>query len=299
MRSAVIVCTRNRAEDVSRLLTTFPGQETRPMLIVVDSSDDVSTRHVVDAFERSGAWDDVLYLEAPPGLTSQRMCGIRNVPAGCEIIHFIDDDVELEPGYFSALERCFEQMPYVVGAGGIVTNVALAGPYLWNRLFLLDSVRQGAVLRSGVNIRALKVDTVQQVDWLSGCSMSFRSELFLHEQFDTTMKGYCLGEDVDFSFRARKHGSLVICPEARLRHRERGASALDAREKAASELMRRYRFVRRYRADGMSLSAYWWSVAGDLILTTGKAAFLDRDMQLQKLRGLVDGIKRVLSSGDA
>lgn len=299
MDSAVIVCTRNRPEDVSRLLATFPMQDARPTLIVVDASDEGSTRQVVRAFERSGLWNDILYLESLPGLTAQRMHGVRNIPAGCDIVHFIDDDVELEPGYFSALERCFEEMPHIVGAGGVVTNVARPGPYLWNRIFFLDSVRQGAVLRSGVNVRALKVDSVKHVEWLSGCSMSFRAVLFQHVRFDTTMEGYGLGEDVDFSFRARRYGALVVCPAARLQHRELGASALDAREKAASELVRRHRFVRRYRAEGMSLGAYWWSVLGDLVLTAAKSVVLDRAVQLQKLRGLVDGIKIVVSAGDA
>lgn len=298
MRSAVIVCTRNRADDVSRLLATLPAQEARPMLIVVDASDDESTWQVVTAFEKTRVWDEVLYLKAPAGLTSQRMHGIRHVPQGCEIVHFIDDDVELEPGYFSALERCFEQMPHIVGAGGVVTNVSTPGPYLWNKVFFLDSSRQGAVLPSGVNVRALKVEAVKHVDWLSGCSMSFRAELFQHERFDTRMEGYCLGEDVDFSFRARRHGALVVCPEARLQHRERGASALDAREKAAAELVRRYRFVQRYRTDGMSVSAFWWSVLGDLVLTAGKSVILDRRMQREKLRGLIDGI-RLISAGEA
>lgn len=296
MHSEIIVCTRNRTDDVARLLQNLLGQEVRPRLIVVDSSDDASSEHSVRAFASASGWPGVEYVKSEPGLTRQRMAGIAHLSSDCRIVHFIDDDVLLEPDYFSAIESCFASSPDIVGVGGVVTNTMRhRPPHLLNRLFLLDSRRQGVVLRSGVNIRCFEALERTEVQWLSGCSMSYRRDVFSSCSFDTDLEGYSLGEDVDFSFGVSRLGRLVVCPQARLQHLEKGVTLSVRRTIWRDEVVRRFRFVKRYRGMGMSLAAFWWSVFGDIILTLGKAlAFGDRREQRHKIRGLIDGLGAIV-----
>ncbi len=301
MRAELIVCTRDRAAEMEQLLANLPGQDRKPRLLVVDSSEGTETEELVERFAESGAWSDVTYLRSDPGLTVQRMCGVAALSPDCEIVHFLDDDVLLEPGYFRAIEDAFEADDEVVGIGGVITNQPPHQPRFLNRVFALDSHREGSVLGSGVNIKTGEVTDRLAVQWLSGCSMSYRRSLFETISFDTSMSGYSLGEDVDFSFAAGKLGVLLVIAAARLEHCEAGAGSLDQRRFWRDELIRRHRFVVRYRGQGVSPAAFWWSVYGDELVTVGKRLFLgDRARWSAKLSGMRDGIAAIRSErGDS
>lgn len=291
MHSTVIVCTRNRPEEMGRLVDALPVQSVKPRLVVVDSSDNTSTRRIVETFAEAGVWSDVLYVPSEPGLTRQRMRGIAELSADCEVVHFIDDDVAPEPGYFSALEAALDIDTGAVGAGGVITNLEAHRARLLNRVFLLDSLRGGVILESGVNVKLYHADEVTPVQWLSGCSMSYRRTVFDHVSFDTRMSGYSLGEDVDFSYRAGALGRLLVVPKARIAHLERGAQTFDRRSFARAEVVRRHAFVAGNARRGVSPAAFWWSVLGDYAVTLGKSlVFADPAEWRAKLQGLADGL---------
>jgi len=278
---------------MARLLDLLPSQTTRPRLIVVDSSADNRTSELVASFAASGDWPFTTYVRSEPGLTVQRMRGVSELSPGCEIVHFIDDDVALEPEYFAQIERAFTDAA-VVGVGGLITNQPPSKRHILNRLFLLDSTREGVVLPSGVNAKVYSAEGDVDVEWLSGCSMSFRRSLFATLSFDTSMVGYSLGEDVDFSFGVGKQGRLVVAGSARLEHLEVGSLSLDRAVLSRDELVRRYIFVRRYRGRGVSLVAFWWSFAGDFVVTAGKSLFYgDRREWRAKLSGLRAGFRTI------
>lgn len=300
MRSEVIVCTRNRPDDIERLVGALVQQMSKPRLIVIDSSEDARTRALVEAFAESDDWGLVSYVHSDPGLTVQRMRGIAELSDDCEIVHFIDDDVVPDPGYFSAIEASFERDADVVGIGGLVLDSGTHRARLLNRIFLLDSLREGAVLRSGVNVRVFAAERPVRVQWLSGCAMSYRRTVFGSVSFDTSLKGYALGEDVEFSFSVGALGALWVLPQARIQHLERGANELDRRVLARSEAVRRYAFVQRHRRAGVSVAAFWWSLVGDCVVTFWKSLLLaDREIWRSKLRGLLEAVREIRRAGEA
>ena len=79
---------------------------------------------------------------------------------------------------------------------------------------MLDSPRTGRVLPSGRNPLVVDVLSVTEVDWLSGCSMSFRRAVFEMFSFNEELTGYGLGEDVEFSYRVHQRGRLLVTPDA-------------------------------------------------------------------------------------
>ena len=264
----LIICTRNRPGDLAAAMTTVEAQ-TRPFdsVLVVDSSDTDESELLVRASERGGRYR---YVRSPPGLTVQRNRGVQHSRA--DVIHFVDDDVLLEKDYLGSLAATFEAPDAgdVVGAGGIITNLPERHPRLWWRVALMDSRREGVVLPSGINTLVSEADQPKRVQWLSGCSMSYRRSLFESLSFDETLGGYGLMEDVDFSVRAARTGRLLVTPHARLVHNVSPVERWDFQRRTRASVYRRGWFVeknlpRRCRA------AFWWSVVAGTALSAALA----------------------------
>jgi GT2 family glycosyltransferase len=274
-RSALIVCTRNRPADIRRLLASMARDRSASVdVLIVDSSDNDTTRVAV-----AGCNDRrVRYARCAPGLTRQRMAGVSMLAREVEMVHFVDDDVVLETGYVGAIEAIFDTDPLVLGVGGRITNLPDHTPRLLWRLFLLDSVRGGAILRSGVNVLPFGVPDRGRVEWLSGCSMSFRRSVFAELSFDLGMEDDSLGEDVDFTTRVARRGHLCIADRARLAHLSSIVNRENKHRRARREIVARHRRVCGNNRGGAVLAAFWWAVAGDILLNgTNGALRLRRD----------------------
>ncbi len=185
---------------------------------MVDSSDDDATEQLVAEAAAEGVVD-LLYVRGPRGLTLQRNLGMRLLRPDTDVVHFVDDDVVVEDGYFEAIIEAFAADERVVGVGGKITNVPR--PRLTRlRAWMMLGGRQGTVVRSGHNIMMTDFTVDTPVEWLSGCAMSYRVNRVRGLAFDERRTGYGMGEDVDFSMRAAERGSLVWAPSARLEHRQ-------------------------------------------------------------------------------
>lgn len=292
--SEVIVCTRNRPEDIARLLESLSAQGWMPRVMFVDSSDGDETMDLVQAW-LTGAPNRGAYCRSEPGLARQRMAGVLGLSSDTRIVHFIDDDVVLEAGYFSAIETAFAN-DQVVGVQGLVID---APPHRVSgaaAFFLLDSRREGIVLTSGMNIVVYDATAVREVEWLSGCCMSYRRHVLESLSFDTRMTGYSLGEDLDFSYRVGKSGRLLVAPAARLRHLRSPVDRLDVRRLTTEQVVWRHSWVSELRGFGVSRRAFWWSAYGDLLLSTISGYLRGDEASVERARGLRDGIARVLGS---
>jgi len=244
------------------------------MVRIVDASEATDTRLVVDRYRTGALSGRLIYQVAKPGLTAQRNAAIR---AGrSEVVHFVDDDTVLDPHYIESILREFaaDLEGTVLGVGGLITNCHRHPVSMAKRVFLLDSPRAGRVLPSGRNPLAVDVQSVTEVDWLSGCSMSFRREVFEMFSFNEQFEGYGLGEDVDFSYRVRQRGRLVLTPDARIEHLESPLNRMAMPQYTYDEIVNRARRVRA-RTGRLRMRWFWWSVVGDL-LALGRASVLDR-----------------------
>jgi GT2 family glycosyltransferase len=110
---------------------------------------------------------------------------------------------------------------------------------------------------------AVDITAPIDVDWLSGCSMSFRRRVFDRLRFDEGLPGYGLGEDVDLTYRVAQMGRLVVTPAARLQHLQSPTNRLDAVRYTRDELITRARRV-RHRTGRLRMRAFWWSVIGQI-----------------------------------
>lgn len=236
MKISVIIPTINRAKTLrdislpSLINQTFSNLE----IIVWDASEDNSSKMVVEEFINNYPYIDIKYFYAErKGLASQRNDAIKK--ADGDIVLFIDDDVYLESHFLESLLKIYEndKEKKIGGAQGLIldprkdetlkSKIVYFLTEIISFLFLLggSSFRQ-KVLYSGKYVsypvlpidyskKYLTTDTIDNdLQWLSGCCMSYRREIFekFGYRFDEELEkfgGYAYMEDGDFSYRVYKN----------------------------------------------------------------------------------------------
>jgi len=138
-----------------------------------------------------------------------------------EIVLFIDDDVELPPGYLAAHSQNYLQNPEIGGVAGRV----------FDRMKLGDSKGELEItylppeaMDPGIawyHIDLVHTTQPQQVLTARGCNMSFRREIFTKYglRFDERFRGSAVREESDFCLRLRQTGYKIwYDPKAFLVH---------------------------------------------------------------------------------
>lgn len=235
---AVIIATRNRLQEIEKYaLTSLARSEFRDFLCVIwDASDDDGTERIAG---RDWGFPIVHRRAARPGSSSQRNDAVDYALERCpglRCLVFMDDDSELSRDALGGVLASFED-PEVWGVnipqvprlnGGVGEGFPRVGPrvvtsYLHNRAVCPEP--QGI-----------------EVDWLSGCGMALRREVFeglglrFPEEFER-FGGYALGEDMALSFYLkRKLGKkLVNARFGALCHHHAPGARLDIAGLAASK----------------------------------------------------------------
>jgi GT2 family glycosyltransferase len=116
---SIVVCTRNRPEQLARCLRSLQNLSSRPHeIIVVDNApDSEATRELVAQIP------DIQYvLEPQSGLSKARNTGIRHSTG--DIVAFTDDDVVVHPHWIQQLQQKFHS-PEVMVVTGLVLPAEL------------------------------------------------------------------------------------------------------------------------------------------------------------------------------
>jgi GT2 family glycosyltransferase len=175
------------------------------------------------------------YLHSPPGLTRQRNAGL-DLAEG-DVVVFVDDDTEVDPGLLAALARGYEDAA-VIGVTGRVIDRDLrrfgnmrSG---WRRL-LPGGGREGSMTRFGYPRRVQDETRERDVEYMLGGLLTARREPAARVRFDERLTGYGLLEDEDFSYRLSRLGRLRFLPDAQVVHRN-----VDAGRKVSRARMREF-----------------------------------------------------------
>jgi len=287
---SVVICTRNRPDDLSACLASLAEQRrAADEVVVVDASDGDASRAVVGGFRPR--LPGLRHLRAAPGLTRQRNAGVAATTG--DVVSFLDDDVVLAPDYLARVVELFELDPAL---GGVEGTVRIAPPrgrrWLANafrRLFLMNSLgAPRGVKRSGFVAYDPDPPTVLPVTSLVGCNMSYRRAVFDLFRFDEWFHGYGLGEDQDFSYRVGRRLRLVQTPYARLEHRVSPVARASLAALHEMTVVNHFYFVaKNLPHTPLTVLAFLWSELGELlsVLKTADTA---------ALRGKLRGWRRVL-----
>lgn len=233
MRSAILICTRSRAHSLFKLILSLQNQEEIANIcrvLIIDSSIGEETQSIFTD-EISKLQLPVSYHRVSPEYTlpRKRNFGLNLLNfSEIEILHFFDDDVQLNTDYLGSVNAIFKDSS-VVGVGGADQNLKKRHIHKILELAGISSKREGAILRSGVNTQNISGTIPRESEWLSGCAMSYATSALKGNLFDE--RRHFDGEDTDFSYRMSKKGKLIWNPNAKFYHESSRAKKLTSNHK--------------------------------------------------------------------
>jgi GT2 family glycosyltransferase len=288
MTLSIVIGTRGRPDSLARCLDSIVTQTRLPTEVLIIDDGALEPAPLLDRLQRVGIATQYVNKSHDPGLTKSRNLGIRRSVGA--IVMFLDDDVELAPRYLEAVLGVYESHPEAFGVGGRLIGAPLSwAKRLFLQAFLLDGRREGAVLSNGVGVLVRDISRVTRVDWLSGCNMSYRREVFDRYMFDEDFAGNGWGDDRDFSYSVSREFTLMCAPDAEVRHFEEPKARAGDRQFGRTEIAYVHRFfIKHMPQRPRNLLALWWSFAGIVL----KNAFMARG---RRVRGNLAGLAAVLS----
>jgi GT2 family glycosyltransferase len=275
---SVVISTFNRTVDLRNALESVASQTSMPLeVLVVDDGDDVSTEKMMSSLHESFATrGSVLRHMRNPGersLTVARNLGVDNTSG--EVVLFIDDDVVLDGDYIRALVQVYTDHPEAKGVqgfhgGDLAPSLAGRLGNAVDRAFMIWFYGKDAcrVLPSFNPTYPHEVSGILRCQWLSGCNMSYRREVFEELRFDDKLRRYSPSEDIDFSYRVWKRfpGSLFLTPHAHLEHRYTVSSRTPKRNLLmVQSAYRRYMFLKNMEQTVRNRMAFAWSELGRMV----------------------------------
>ncbi|SMG35920.1 glycosyltransferase family 2 protein [Dethiosulfovibrio salsuginis] len=253
---SVVIVTKNRAEALREIsLPSLLAQKARGdsfEIIVWDATEDESTLSLIEEqkllFESKGI--SFSYFKATrPGMTKQRNDSIK--AAIGKILFFIDDDSEVSLDGIDAIKECFKKNPRCMGVGLTVKDIPIGSEYRESQPSLKDSFyglvgyrKKRTVSLSG-SAKGISAPP-GPAQWLSGCSMAFRREVFDSMSFNEkleTFTPYAMCEDIEFSYRVFKKfkAPLLIADRGMVIHRPKLTDRISGSwQKAATLYYNRY-----------------------------------------------------------
>lgn len=245
LRFSLIICTYERALSIKRLLDSVEKQSLYPNeILIVDGSYSEETEKML--MERR--YKNLKYFrvgEENRGLTRQRNFGIAQSEE-VDIICFLDDDIVLNPDYFSELMKTYLFKPEAVAVGGWIEDETewkqTTKDYKpdFNEFYIDGYVRklgQRNVLRKRLGLLSDKPPgfmpefshgfstgflppsgKIYEVEYFMGGVSSYRKSLFQNISFSSYFEGYGLYEDMDFCLRASRIGKLFVNTSAIVLH---------------------------------------------------------------------------------
>jgi len=221
MKHYVAICTKNREEDVSKLLESISKSQL-PTQISIHIADSTYPQERFeksrDFYQKNYADLEILHFYHEGGLPSARNACLERI-SDQGVIHFFDDDVEIALNYFQVVDHFFRNNLEAVGCGP-----RIRGLYSGKREKSRFSQIQGKLLSNGRNLWVIdELRNNLEVDWLPGCAMSFQLGALTNMRFNASLekgpgKNYALGEDLEFTHRLAAKGKLFALAETFVDH---------------------------------------------------------------------------------
>jgi glycosyltransferase involved in cell wall biosynthesis len=208
---SLVVPTRDRGEQLRATLAALSGQtfpSDRIEVIVVDDGSADATPQIVGELGRA-----VYVRQGGEGPTAARNAGAARARA--ELLVFLDDDVELEPGAVASLVEAHRSGSRLVVVGDLETPApAHLSEVVGTRL------AGGAAEPATIEIPFTRCRT--------GLLSVGRAGFFSLGGFVDPTGGWPSWDDVDFGYRAGRNGFRLVCAtSARGIHRCEWATSLD------------------------------------------------------------------------
>jgi glycosyltransferase involved in cell wall biosynthesis len=281
---SLILATKGRPEVLRDTLLSAAQCDPPPAeTIVVDGDEGRSAEPVTDELAAKGV--PIRYAASRPGLTLQRNVGL-DLAQG-DVVVFVDDDTDLDPGLFAALADGYRDAD-VVGVTGRVLDRSsrkVGGMRSRWRRFLPGGGREGSLTRFGYPRRIQDEDREHDMEYMLGGLMTARREAAASVRFDEKLAGYGLAEDEDFSYRLSRVGRIRFLPQASVVHKNVGLGGKAAGARSFNRMVvvnRTYLFRKNFKRTPLARLQFAMLVGVLVVHRTLNGEWAG-------IRGLVDG----------
>jgi len=260
------------------------GKNRKPYeLILVDQSDDVSTRQVLDDWASEGIQKKYIHREVR-SLILARNAGIE-ASENTDLIAFFDDDILLNQEFCEEVVKVFENDMEQVYAGGMgtVDQWEYKSKPLQS-FFLMPHEGSGKFLKSGAPTFPHWKKEFAETEFVSGGCTFWRRSVIKEYLFDERLSQYGHGDDVDVSYRISRKHKLFLQPKAVCYQHENPPGRDLGRKYRRAWIQNMYYLAQK---NDMSLIAYFWCVFGYFL----------RDLvclDFQRLLGDYEGLRNII-----
>ena len=231
----------------------------------------------------------VRVITGPLGSSFQRNTGIARVHPDCDLINFLDDDVELHPDYLRNACEFMGKHPEIVAIsdGGMIANGSPTGELSRNEAIrLVESCQED--LNGRYRVRS----------GLYGCDMIVRRSVAEQTQFDTRLKYYALFEDHDFGVRCSRLGLLAGFAGCQIVHLATRTSKISDRRNGYALVMNGFYLWRKgtqralnyFRTTSMGFIA---NICGMFVIRRN----ISRAQRRERLVGNIMGLRDIIIHG--
>lgn len=204
----LVICSRGRSHSLSNLIKSIldcHGSEAIKIVVVLNGHSSGEFISLAEQFSKLS--DQVQVIESSPGLVAARNFALKKIST--DLVSFLDDDILLPRNYLSEIDSAFTRDEKLSGLApriaGLYTDLDLK-----RKRFRNKKIDFGKVTKIGHNYWVPDIYSRDNtpVEWLPGCSMSYRVSSIAEIKFSEELMlgpagGYSLGEDVDFSIRVQ------------------------------------------------------------------------------------------------
>jgi glycosyltransferase involved in cell wall biosynthesis len=201
------IATIGRAEVLKEILSRIAWQTRLPEAIVICHTRGSDIAGVTQADLPQGV--PTSFFTSPAGLPKQRNA-ILDAVQSSDIVLFIDDDFLMAPRYIEAVAATMASNPAIVATTGELIADDTRGPGL--------TVAQGEQLIGTDTASASALCTAwREAPHGYGCNMALRlATIRAHDlRFDENLPLYAWSEDIDFTHRIKKYGTIAKLAGAR------------------------------------------------------------------------------------
>ena len=292
---AYVVPTKDRPDELAKLLVSLSKQTVMPSQIVLVDASDPPIRDLVSKFRSL----PITYVrEFPPSLARQRNAGMAALEDEITVAGYIDDDVELAADATERMVAFWRSAePEVGGASFTIVNQPLRHALfgLLSDVFLINSRKVGIVLPSGFSSSITPQPENIQTEWLYGGATLWRREVIDNYKYDEWYIGHGYLEDLDFSYRVSRKYELWVVADARLWHWPRPIRLERNVDLGKQQIVNRIYFVRKLRCFGFIPVA--WGLIGQAVRNLLESAIQRNRAGVLRFWGNVLGLRDLALHG--
>lgn len=290
---AFIIPTKDRPDDLKKLLDSLMEQTRRADQIIIIDGSKPSIENIIENYNCLNISYQAIY---PPSLTKQRNAGISLLNQNITLAGYLDDDVVLEKDAINNMVDFWDNAE--INIGGAVFNITNTKSPKWTKLkslFYLDSPTPGKVLMSGCTSILGHQNQNISVDWLCGGATVWKRAIVDNYKYDEWFKGTGYLEDVDFSFNIKKNHNLYLVANAKLAHYSKPIKPEMYFSLGKWQIFNRMYIVKKYRNRGLSNSKAWIATIGLIFINLGIASIkLDKNALNTCLGNILGAYKQAI-----